>query len=145
MYVSLLFYLKLNNSVNNVKSNCGVRERRDPRQQIIYVSTSKSTLHFHVLCVEADILRRQKRSTHRATRKVPKRNENKFLKPPSASVRGHRSREILILKTRVKLANIEKCYKHKALISHNSTLLEEELFVLFVTVFLERCEDEEGE
>ena len=58
LYVSLLFYLKLNNSVNNVKSNCGVRERRDPRQQIIYVSTSKSTLHFHVLCVEADILRR---------------------------------------------------------------------------------------
>ena len=88
-------------------------------------------------------MRRQKRSTHRATRKVPKRNENEFLKPPS--VRGRRSREILILKTPVKLANIEKCYKHQALISHNSTLPEKELFVLFVTVFLEGCEDEEGE
>ena len=100
-------------------------------------------MHFHVLCAKADILRRQKRSTHRATRKVPKRNENKFLKPPS--VRGRRSREILILKTRVKLANIEKCYKHQALISHNSTLPEKELFVLFVTVVLKGCEDEEGE
>ena len=100
-------------------------------------------LHFHVLCAKADILRRQKRSTHRATRKVPKRNENKFLKPPS--VRGRRSREILILKTPGKLANIEKCYNHQALISHDSTLPEKELFVLFVTVFLEGCEDEEGE
>ena len=77
--------------------------------------------------------------------KFLKETKKKFLKPPSASVRGHRSREILILKTRVKLANIEECYKHQALISHNNTLLEKELFVLFVTVFLEGCEDEEGE